>query len=110
MKVPRNVSKALVHLNTQADNFIRCNERVWFGEHFDIIESLTEIPTSLLNDSFKEQLTEAAETCEKLARMADADAQKLREALSHVERRMTAQAESDQQAQEQEEMSCAATS
>ena len=40
MKVPRDVTKALIHLNAQADNFIRCNERVWFGEHFDIIESL----------------------------------------------------------------------
>jgi hypothetical protein len=108
MKVPRNVTKALIHLNAQAGNFIHCNERVWFGEQFDIIESVTDLPTALLSDEFKEQLTEAAETCEKLAELANTDAEKLREALGEVERRMAAQAKFEQEAQE--EMSCAAAS
>jgi HTH domain found in ParB protein len=108
MKVPRDVTKALIHLNAQADNFIHCNERVWFGAQFDIIESLTDLPSSLLSDKFTKQLTAAAESCERLARMADADAEKLRDALSEVERRMALQAKFDKQAQEEEEMSCAA--
>jgi len=110
MKVPRDVTKALIHLNAQADNFIRCNERVWFGEEFDIIESLADLPSSVLSDQFKEQLTEAAEMCEKLARLAEANSHKLRQALSQVERRIAAQAKFEQQAQEDEEMSCAAAS
>jgi hypothetical protein len=105
MKVPRDVTKALIHLNAQADNFIHCNERVWFGEQFDIIESLTDVPSSLLDETFKKQLTEATEACEKLARLAEEDARKLHQALSQIERRMAAQAKCDQQAQE--ELSCA---
>ena len=108
MKVPRNVTKALIHLRAQADNFIHCNGQVWFGEQFDITASLADVPTSVLNEEVRERLTEAAETCEKLAALAEADAQKLRKALSHVERRMAAQARIEQQAQE--EMSCAAAS
>jgi hypothetical protein len=106
MKVPRDVTKALIHLNAQADNFIHCNERVWFGAQFDIIESLTDLPSSLLSDQFKKQLTAAAETCEKLAELANTDAERLREALSEVERRMALQAKFEQQAQE--ELACAA--
>jgi hypothetical protein len=56
MKVPRDVTKALIHLNAQADNFIRWNDQIWFGEQFDIIESVADVPVDLLNDKFKEQL------------------------------------------------------
>jgi hypothetical protein len=108
LKVPRNVTKALLHLRAQADNFIHCNEKVWFGEQFDLVESMTDLAGSVLSDEFKEQLSEAAETCEKLAALAEADAQKLRQALSEVDRRMAAQAKFEQQAREEEEMSCAA--
>jgi len=110
MKVPRDVTKALIHLNAQADNFIHCNERVWFGKQFDIMESLTDVPTAMLDEKFKDQLTEAAEICEKLARLAEENAQKLRKALSQVERRMAAQAKFEKQAQEEEETSCAVAS
>jgi hypothetical protein len=106
-KVPSSLTKALAHLNTQADNFVRCNDRIWFGDQFDIIESLADLPVASLSDQFKEQLAEAAETCEKLAAQAEADAQKLREAISEVERRMAVQAEYEQRARE-EEMSLAA--
>ena len=102
MKIPRDVTKALIHLNAQADYFMHCNEQVWFGKQFDIIESLTTCLASLLNDKFKDQLTEAAETCERLAELAETDAQKLREALSEVERRMAVQAEYEQQGREEE--------
>ena len=43
MKIPRDVTKALIHLNAQADNFIHCNEQVWFGNQFDIVESLADV-------------------------------------------------------------------
>jgi len=110
MKVPRSVTKALIHLSAQADSFIHCNERIWFGEQFDIIESVTDVPTSMLDENFKERLTEAAETCEKLARLAEADAEKLRKALSQVEHRMAAQAEFEKQTRAEEEICCAAAS
>jgi hypothetical protein len=98
MKVPSSVNKALIHLRTQADNFIHCNEQVWFGEQFDIVESVSDLPTTLFSDQFKEQLSETAETCERLAQLAEADAKKLREAISEVERRMAIQAECDRKA------------
>lgn len=108
MKIPKDVTKALIHLHAQADYFMHCNELVWFGKQFDIIESVAELPAGLLNDKFKDQLTEAAETCERLAELAETDAKSLREALSEVERRMAVQAEYARKAAEEDEELCAA--
>lgn len=101
MKVPRNVTKALIHLSEQSTAYRHLHEKIWFGEKFNIAEKVPDLPSSLLSDELREQLGDALNACESLASVAEAEAKELRGVIALVDKRMAAQAECDRKAAEE---------
>ncbi len=97
-KVPSSLTKALIHLSTQGDAYVRAHGQIWFGEDFNIAEQVPDLPPSLLSDKLREQLGDALKACEKLSSVAEAEASELRTVIELVDKRMAAQAEFDRKA------------
>jgi hypothetical protein len=102
-KVPSSLTKALTHLSTQASAYRHAHDKIWFGEQYNIAEVVSEMPPGLPSEGLREQLAEALEGCESLAGVAEAEAQELRSAIELVDKRMTAQAEYDRKAAEEDD-------
>ena len=105
LKVPGNVKKALVHATSQAEKFLKSNDTIWFGDEFDIISEIADLPADKLTSEFKDQVIKAAGQYDSLAVTASRGAKALRETLPDIERGMAAQAalEAQQRAEVEEE-------
>ena len=71
---------------------------MWFGEDFDIVDELAELPADKLNDKLKGQILEVAGLFEELESMAVEHRERLQIAIEEMEERMEAQAEIERQA------------
>lgn len=108
LKTPKNVKAALIHSAEQAKKFAKANAEIWFGDAYDIPEAVADIPSDLLTDELKTQLSEAAEQYDKVNEITAKNAQLLRGALADVDSRMKAQEECDLRIQAEEEAEAAA--
>lgn len=97
IKVPKNIKAAVTHFTAQAEKFIRANDQVWFGEDFDIVDELAEVPADKLSDELKEQVLEVADFWEKIMALGKVNGERLREAIEELDRRREAQAEIERQ-------------
>jgi hypothetical protein len=95
-KRPKKLKDAFTHLTSQVQKFVKLNDAVWFGNDYDIVTEIKEVPADKLAE-LKAQIGEAIEQCENLAATASKDAKALRGTLPEIERRMKAQAKLDAQ-------------
>jgi hypothetical protein len=109
LKTPKHPKGALIHLTAQARGFVKSIDEIWFGDAFDIVAAVGEIPSSELTDELETQISEAVELCDELAETATDKGETLREVLADVTQRHQAQVEHDRQVAEEEgEVACAA--
>jgi hypothetical protein len=102
VKLPKDPKAGLVHFNAQADKFAELNSSAWFGDRYDIINVIKDLPATLLTDDLRGQLADAAGKSEILASTAANDAKRLRAALAEVDCRREAQARVNEKVQEEE--------
>ena len=103
LKVPKKIEGALTHFETQIEQFVKLSDQVWFGDQYNIISEIKELPATELTEELRTRLDEDAKKADNLAVKAAGDAKALREALADVDRRIAAQAKINAEVQAEEE-------
>jgi hypothetical protein len=102
-KVPKTVNEALVHLTSQAEQFVKLNGTSWFGDAFDLTSEIGDIPANKLDDNFQAKVEDALRQCEILAETAAKNTEALRSILAEVKDRRQRQAELNEETAKAEE-------
>lgn len=83
--VPRSLEEGLDQLLAELRKLRDRCQQVWFGDRYDIVSAISDVPPEELNADLGNKIQQAVKLLEELPELASREAERLREGLEWVE-------------------------